>query len=90
MSVILNISEADAAYRPANAAAIMPPLPSSRRLSGDIFEFSSAARAMAQGVEASSMRLAQIRAIRTEIESGRFETPQRIAGTVSRLLDIII
>ena len=90
MSVILNITEADSAFRPTKGAATTPSLPSSRPIPEDFFEFSSAARAMAQGVEASSMRLAQIRAIRMEIQSGNYETPERMAGTVSRLLDIIV
>lgn len=90
MSVILNIGEADSTFRPAKALAITPSLPSAHQIPEDIFEFSGAARAMAQGVERSSLRLAQIRAIRTEIESGSFETPERIAGSVSRLLDVIV
>lgn len=40
-------------------------------------------------VEQSSMRLARVRAIRTEIESGSFETSERIRGTVDRLLQVI-
>ena len=37
-------------------------------------------------VEQSSLRQARVRAIQTEIESGDFETPERIKVTVDRLL----
>jgi len=40
-------------------------------------------------VEPSSMRQARVRAIQSEIEDGNFETPERISGTVDRLLDVI-
>ncbi len=36
-----------------------------------------------------SFRRARARAIRVEIESGAYETPERIRGTVERLLDVI-
>jgi hypothetical protein len=35
------------------------------------------------------MRQARVRALQTEIEGGDFETPERISGTVERLLDVI-
>ncbi len=38
--------------------------------------------------EQSSMRRARIRAIQAEIESGTYETAERISGTVDRLLAI--
>ena len=40
-------------------------------------------------VEQSSMRQARMRAIQREIENGVYDTPERISGTVDRLLDII-
>ncbi len=36
-----------------------------------------------------SFRVARARAIRAEIESGGYETPERIRGAVARLLDVI-
>ena len=45
--------------------------------------------AMRRIVEQSSMRQARVRAIQTEIENGNYETPERISGTVDRLLDVI-
>jgi len=55
----------------------------------DTVEISPTARALANAVERSSLRIARTHAIRAEIESGTFETPKRIAGTVARLLDVI-
>lgn len=55
----------------------------------DTVEISPSARALANTVERSSLRIARTHAIRAEIESGSFETPKRIAGTVARLLDVI-
>lgn len=40
-------------------------------------------------VEQSSMRQARVRAIHAEIENGNYETPERISGTVDRLLHLI-
>ena len=40
-------------------------------------------------VERSSMRQARVRAIQADIENGNYETPERISGTVDRLLDVI-
>ncbi len=39
-------------------------------------------------VEQSSMRQARVHAIQAEIENGDYETPERIGGTVDRLLDV--
>lgn len=40
-------------------------------------------------VEQSSMRQARVRAIQADIENDSYETPERISGTVNRLLDVI-
>lgn len=40
-------------------------------------------------LEHSSMRQARVRAVQTEIEYGDYETPERISGTVDRLLEVI-
>lgn len=40
-------------------------------------------------IGASSYRLAWVQSIRAEILDGSFETPERIDGTVERLLDIL-
>jgi len=37
----------------------------------------------------SSFRAARVLAIKQEIAEGRFESPERIGGTVARLLDVI-
>ena len=36
-----------------------------------------------------SFRMARTRAIRAEIDAGNYETPERIRGTVDRLLDLL-
>ena len=53
----------------------------------DTVEFSPLGRAMAQAAAESTMRLAQLSAIRSEIQNGTYETPARIQGTVARLLE---
>ena len=58
-----------------------------RALAGDTVEFSSLALARAAGE--SSLSVVKAAAIRFQIESGVFETPERIEGTVARLLDVI-
>ncbi len=42
-----------------------------------------------QITEQSSLRQARVRAVRAEIGNGTYETPERINGTVDRLLDVI-
>ena len=69
--------------------------PTSERLNdlspveGDTVEWSRFGRRLARAVELSSLSVARTRAIRAQIESGTFETPERINGTVERLLDVI-
>jgi anti-sigma28 factor (negative regulator of flagellin synthesis) len=56
----------------------------------DTVELSRFGRALARAAEQSSLSVARVRAIRLEIENGIFETPERINGTVNRLLDVLI
>ena len=51
-----------------------------------VTRFSDALRGI---VEQSGMRQARVRAVQTEIGNGTYETPERISGTVDRLLDVI-
>ena len=91
MSVILNITKA---YSTTPAA--LTPQQSIRSTSTqpyhseDSADFSQAARSLSEALESSSMRLAQIRAVRTEIENGTYETPERIEATARRLIDIFV
>ena len=55
----------------------------------DTVEFSSFGRALAEATEQSTFRLARLRAVRNEIERGDYETPERLRGTVDRLLEVI-
>jgi anti-sigma28 factor (negative regulator of flagellin synthesis) len=91
MSAILNITNA---YAPATAhrvparthvARTAPP----DRTETDTVEFSQFGQALAEAAEKSSLRLARLRAIRAEIESGRYETSERIAETARRLLSVL-
>lgn len=52
----------------------------------DPVEFSRMGRILADAMETSSLRLAKIQALRSEIAEGTFETPERIEGTVDRLI----
>ena len=55
----------------------------------DTVEISRFSRTAFDLVEQSSLNVAKARAIRTEIAEGTYETPDRIRGTVDRLLDVI-
>lgn len=46
-------------------------------------------RVEGENAPASTFRAAFLRSIREEIESGTYETPQRLAGAVDRLLDVL-
>ena len=56
---------------------------------GDIVEISNEALALSRATETSSLRMARNNAIRSEIQSGSYETPERLAKTVERLLDVL-
>ena len=56
---------------------------------GDTVSLSRFGRVLSHAVEESSFRIARVRAIRAEIESGTYETTERIKGTVERLLDVV-
>ena len=51
-----------------------------------VTRFSDALRRL---VEQSTMRQARVRAVQAEIQTGAYETLERISGTVDRLLDVI-
>ncbi|MBI4718492.1 MAG: hypothetical protein HY763_11845 [Planctomycetes bacterium] len=88
MSEILSI---DAAF-PANFAprsVSLSPTPTAATQPTDQAEFSSVARLLGRVSTESSFRTARTNAIRAEIAAGTFETPERIRGTVERLLDVI-
>lgn len=55
----------------------------------DSVEISSIGRSLANVHEPSSLNLARMQAIKSEIEKGTFETPERIMGTVDRLLHVL-
>ena len=91
MSIILNIAQTYST----TPGILTPPKTShapaaQTYLAEDSVEFSLAARSLSEAVESSSMRLAQIRAVRAEIENGTYETPERLEATARRLLDVII
>ena len=62
---------------------------SSTPIAEDTVEFSTFGRALAEATEQSTFRLARIRAVRDEIARGDYETPERIRGTIDRLLDVL-
>jgi anti-sigma28 factor (negative regulator of flagellin synthesis) len=91
MSMMLNID---------NVRSILPPLRAIHRPSltphasaptgeRDRVELSSAERTSEQPADGSALRVERIEFLRSEIAAGTYETPERIAGTVSRLLDVI-
>lgn len=90
MSVILNIAQAHS-----TTPGIPSPLKTSHAPSAqtyrmeDSVDFSLAARSLSEAMESSSMRQAQIHAVRAEIANGTYESPERLAATARRLLDVI-
>jgi|GEM_PF-2636854 len=83
------------------AFSSLPPLGRSRRTSvggagspstspvRDTVEFSSFGRALAEAASQSTFRLARVRAVRSEIQRGDYETPEKLHATIDRLLDVI-
>ena len=91
MSLIINLGGMDSAMPtgPSHARSSAPaPSPHSAP-EQDTVEISSASRELAGTMADSSFRIARVNAIREEVVNGTFETPERIEGTVSRLLDVL-
>ncbi|MHC4696165.1 MAG: hypothetical protein ACYTFA_05425 [Planctomycetota bacterium] len=90
MSTIINI---DTVYRSSpytgDVARPADRRPAYHVLLRDTVEFSRMGCTLARAVEESSLRIAQTRAIRAEIENGTYETPERIDRTAERVLDVI-
>lgn len=55
----------------------------------DQVEISDEGLALSRAVDHSTHRIMRIAAIRDEIRSGEYETPERIEGTVDRLLRVL-
>ncbi len=92
MSLIINIGSAYPslpAVRVTPSAAQIAARRAALAFDGDTVELSMAGRALSLGLEESSFRIARVRAIRAEIQAGTYETPERINGTVDRLLDVL-
>lgn len=64
-------------------------VPGAETRGADTVEISREALALSRAAETSSLRMARNNAIRSEIQSGSYETPERIAKTVERLLDVL-
>ena len=91
MSSIINISNYLNTYAPAQQSNWSESSRSARTApgSGDQLELSPAAETLARATGESSLRLAHVAAIRAELAAGTFETPERINGTVDRLIDVL-
>lgn len=55
----------------------------------DSIEISNIGRSLANANDISSLNQARLQAVRMEIEKGTFETPERIHGTVDRLIQFL-
>lgn len=91
MSAIVNIGNV-----PVLSPSTLPPSNSYSMFAADTsaeavdsVELSSLGKALSRATELSSLSVARVRAIRDQIANGTFETPERINGTVARLLDVI-
>lgn len=86
MSLSINIGPA---YPSVPFSRVIARSPAALTTDGDRVEFSSVGRTLSRVAEESSFRIARVRAIRGEIENGTYETPERINGTVERLIDVL-
>ncbi len=90
MSEIINISSyLPSIYQPRELPDSKSPIGDSAPLVRDRVEISPRGRLLAETSASSSFRTAKTQAIRAEIEAGTYETPERIEGTVARILDVI-
>ena len=89
MSLIINIASAYQSVPFSRVIPCSPTPPITLTSDGDRVEFTNIGRTFSQIAEESSFRIARVRAIRDEIENGTYETPERINGTVERLLDVL-
>ena len=88
MSQIINITQVYSRVppRPGLAANPAPIRRQDEAFREDTIEFSGPA--LTRAMEQSSLALAKTAAIRAEIESGAYETQERLKVTVVRLLDV--
>ena len=91
MSVIHNVAQAYPTFWPTPVSPNTSTFQEFARFPAhtDSAEFSGAGQALARAVEESSLRLARVRAIRTAIANGTYETPKRIEGTARHLLNVL-
>lgn len=66
-----------------------PPTTSAALRETDTVEISNVGLNLAREATESSLQRARANAIRAEIRAGTFETPERIRGTVERLLQLL-
>ena len=88
MSLIINIGPAHSS-QPVVRAAPVASRCSTLSSDCDTVEFSRTGRVLSKGIGESSFRIARIQTIQAEIQAGTYETPERIRGTVERLLDVL-
>ena len=93
MSEIINLGSVNShiapAYPAANRLALREAGQAESSSATDSVEISRLGRTMSRIMNDSSLRLARINALRAQIADGTFETPERINGTVDRLLDVV-
>ncbi len=90
MSAIIDISNAYPI--PTGPKSIYSPSRASQALSAkqeDSVEISNIGRSLANANDVSSLSKARLQAVRKEIENGTFETPERLNGTVDRLIQFL-
>lgn len=90
MSAIIDIGTASGPLPPVSSTLrLVTAVPAAASGRKDSLEISPLGSVLSRAAELSSLSLAKTRAIREQIESGTYETPERINGTVSRLLDVL-
>ena len=92
MATVINTISPFTPPAPTSVPPMHQPTPAAARpflAPSDTVELSSIASSAAEAVETSSLSLARIQAIREQIARGAFETPERLASTAERLLDVL-
>ena len=89
MSAITNIQPVPLSIAVMPAAQTRSPVVSEAKIEGDTVEISQTGRMLSDLSVESSFDLARLRAIRSAIHNGTYETPERFDATIDRLINAL-
>ena len=85
----ISLSSASISWTPPAHRSDRAPMSTIHDPAADTVEFSPTALSMMHETVPSSFRRARVEAVRQQIAAGTFETPERIRGTVERLVNLL-